>query len=142
MQKIAFFIPKRYKNGSETEVRAKTVLLFDFEPFLSLLLWVICRMLGAYLVVMRFVMLLAFSCIKIKISIPNQKIHKKNRYLCCRFRNNKNEMQQNRMNITATKVCRGSKRFECVLCAPISSIVSFDNIGKTIQQKHTLTRIL
>ena len=51
-------------------------------------------------------------------------------------------MQQNRMNITATKVCRGSKRFEGVLFAPISSIVSFDNIGKTIQQRHTLTRIL
>lgn len=51
-------------------------------------------------------------------------------------------MQQNRMNITATNVCRGSKRLEGVLCAPISSIVSFDNIGKTIQQKHTRTRIL
>ena len=51
-------------------------------------------------------------------------------------------MQQDRMNITATKLRRGSKRFEGVLCAPISSIVSFDNIGKTIQQKHTLTSIL
>ena len=51
-------------------------------------------------------------------------------------------MQQNRMNITATNVCRGSKRFEGVLCASISSIVSFGNIGKTIQQKHTLTSIL
>ena len=51
-------------------------------------------------------------------------------------------MHQNRMNITATNVCRGSKRFEGVLCAPISSIVSFDDIGKTIQQKHTLTKIL
>ena len=51
-------------------------------------------------------------------------------------------MQQNRMNITATNVCRGSKRFDGVLCATISSIVSFDNIGKTIQQKHTLTRTL
>jgi len=51
-------------------------------------------------------------------------------------------MQQNRMNITATNVCRGSKRFEGVLCASISSIVSFDNIGKTIQHEHTLTRIL
>ena len=59
-----------------------------------------------------------------------------------RFRNNKNKMQQNRMNITATNVCRGSKRLEGVLCAHISSIVSFDNIGKTIQQKHTQTRIL
>ncbi len=51
-------------------------------------------------------------------------------------------MQQNRMNIKATNVCRGSKRFEAVLCASISSIVSFDNIGKTIQQKYTQTRIL
>ena len=51
-------------------------------------------------------------------------------------------MQQNRMNITATNKCRGSKRFEGVLCAPISSIVSFDNTGKTIQQKYTRARIL
>ena len=51
-------------------------------------------------------------------------------------------MQQNRINITATKLCRGSKRLEGVLCAHISSIVSFDNIGKIIQQKHTQTRIL
>ena len=51
-------------------------------------------------------------------------------------------MQQNRMNITAIKVCRGSKGFEGVLCAPISSIVTFDNIGNTIQLKHTQTRIL
>ena len=51
-------------------------------------------------------------------------------------------MQQNRMFITATKVNQGSKRFEGVLCAPISSIVSFDNIGNTIQMKHTQTRIL
>lgn len=51
-------------------------------------------------------------------------------------------MQQNRMNITATNVSQGSKRLEGVLCAPISSIVSFDIIGKTIQLKHTRTRIL
>ena len=52
-------------------------------------------------------------------------------------------MQQNRMNITTTNMCRGSKRFDgVVLCAPISSIVSFDIIGKTIQLKHTRTRIL
>ena len=51
-------------------------------------------------------------------------------------------MQQNRMNITVTNVCQGSKRLVGVLCAHISSIVSFDNIGKTIQQKHTQTRIL
>ena len=51
-------------------------------------------------------------------------------------------MQQNRMNITVTNVCRGLKRLEGVLCAPISSIVTFDNIGNTIQLKHTQTRIL
>ena len=50
-------------------------------------------------------------------------------------------MQQNRMNITATNVCQGSKRLVGVLCAHISSIVSFGNIGKTIQQKHTHNRI-
>lgn len=77
-----------------------------------------------------------------QISIPNRKIHNKIYYLCSRFRNNNNEMQQNRMNITATKVCRGSKRFDGVLCAPISSNESFDIIGKTIQLKHTRTRIL
>ena len=51
-------------------------------------------------------------------------------------------MQQNRMYITATNVCRGSKRFEGVLCAPISSIVTFDNIGNTIQLKYMRKRIL
>ena len=51
-------------------------------------------------------------------------------------------MQQNRMNITATKVCRGSKRFEGMLCAPVSSISTFDNIRNSIQQKYTQTRIL
>ena len=51
-------------------------------------------------------------------------------------------MQQNRMNIATTNVCRGSKRLDGVLCAPISSIVLFDIIGKTIQLKHTRTRIL
>ena len=51
-------------------------------------------------------------------------------------------MQQNKMNITATKVCRGSKRFEGVLCAPVSSISTFDNIRNTIQHKYTQTRIL
>lgn len=51
-------------------------------------------------------------------------------------------MHQNRMNITATNVCQGSKRFDGVLCAPISSNVPFDIIGKTIQLKHTRTRIL
>lgn len=51
-------------------------------------------------------------------------------------------MQQNRMNIIATNVCQGSKRLVGVLCAHISSIVSFDNVGKTNKQKHTQTRIL
>ena len=77
-----------------------------------------------------------------QISIPNRKIHNKIYYLCSRFRNNKNKMQQNRMNIATTNVCRGSKRLDGVLCAPISSIVLFDIIGKTIQLKHTRPRIL
>ena len=51
-------------------------------------------------------------------------------------------MQQNRMNITVTNVCRGLKRLEGVLCAPVSSISTFDDIGNTIQLKHTQTRIL
>ena len=51
-------------------------------------------------------------------------------------------MQQNRMNITATEVCRGSKRFEGVLYAPISSISTFDIFRNTIQLKYTQTRIL
>ena len=77
-----------------------------------------------------------------KISVSGLNSFKKNHYLCGRFRDNKNEMQQNRMNITPTNMCRGSKRFDGVLCAPISSIVSFDIIGKTIQLKHTRTRML
>ena len=67
---------------------------------------------------------------------------KKNHYLCGRFRNSKNEMQQNRMNITATNICRGSKGFEGMLYAPMSSILTFDNIGNTIPLKYTRTRIL
>ena len=54
----------------------------------------------------------------------------------------KTKMQQNRMNITATEVCRGSKRFEGVLYAPISSISTFDIFRNTIQLKYTQTRIL
>ena len=77
-----------------------------------------------------------------KISVLGLNSFKKNHYLCGRFRNNKNEMQQNRMNITATKICRGSKGFEGMLYAPMSSILTFDNIGNTIQLKYTRTRIL
>ncbi len=51
-------------------------------------------------------------------------------------------MQQNRMNITVTNICRGSKGFEGMLYAPMSSILTFDNIGNTIQLKYTRTRIL
>ena len=54
------------------------------------------------------------------------------------------EMQQNRMHILLTTIGRvqGAKRFEYMLCAPISSIKTFDNLGNTIQQKHTQTRVL
>ena len=54
------------------------------------------------------------------------------------------KMQQNRMHILLTAIGRvqGVKRFEGVLCAPISGIETFDNIEKTIQQKHTRARIL
>ena len=77
-----------------------------------------------------------------KISVLGVNGFKKNHYLCGRFRNSKNEMQQNRMNITATNICRGSKGFEGMLYAPMSSILTFDNIGNTIQLKYTRTRIL
>lgn len=77
-----------------------------------------------------------------KISVLGVNGFKKNHYLCSRFRNSKNEMQQNRMNITATNICRGSKGFEGMLYAPMSSILTFDNIGNTIQLKYTRTRIL
>ena len=54
------------------------------------------------------------------------------------------KMQQNRMHILLTTIGRiqGVKRFEDVLCAPISSVETADSIGNTIQQKHTRTRIL
>ena len=54
------------------------------------------------------------------------------------------KMQQNRMHILLTAIGRiqGVKRFEDVLCAPISSVETADSIGNTIQQKHTRTRIL
>ena len=55
-----------------------------------------------------------------------------------------NKMQQNRMHILLTTIGRvqGAKRFEGVLCAPISSVKTVDAIGNTIQLKHTRTRIL
>ena len=48
-------------------------------------------------------------------------------------------MQQNRMHISLTTIGRvqGVKRFEGVLCAPISSVKTVDSIGNTIQLKHT-----
>ena len=54
------------------------------------------------------------------------------------------KMQQNRMHILLTTIGRvqGVKRFEGVLCMPISSVKTADSIGNTIQQKHTRTRIL
>ena len=54
------------------------------------------------------------------------------------------KMQQNRMHILLTTIDRvqSIKRFEGVLCAPISSVKTADSIGDTIQQKHTRTRIL
>ena len=54
------------------------------------------------------------------------------------------KMQQNRMHILLTTIDRvqGVKRFEGVLCAPISSVKTVDSIGNTIQLKHTRTRIL
>ena len=49
------------------------------------------------------------------------------------------KMQQNRMHILLTTIGRvqGVKRFEGVLCAPISSVETANSIGETIQQKHT-----
>ena len=54
------------------------------------------------------------------------------------------KMQQNRMHILLTTIghVQGVKRFEGVLCAPISSVETVDSIGNTIQLKHTRTRIL
>ena len=50
---------------------------------------------------------------------------------------------KNRMHILLTAIGRvqGVKRFEDVLCAPISSVETADSIGNTIQLKHTRTRI-
>ena len=54
------------------------------------------------------------------------------------------KMQQTRMHILLTTIDRvqSVKRFEGVLCAPISSVETADSIGNTIQQKHTRARIL
>ena len=54
------------------------------------------------------------------------------------------KMQQNRMHILLATIGRvqGVKRFEGVLCAPISSVETADFIGNTIQQKHMRARIL
>ena len=54
------------------------------------------------------------------------------------------KMQQNRMHILLTTIDRvqSVKRFEGVLCAPISSVETANSIGETIQLKHTRTRIL
>ena len=53
------------------------------------------------------------------------------------------KMQQNRMHILLTTIGRvqGVKRFEGVLCAPISSVETADSIGNIIQLKHTRTRL-
>ena len=61
MQKIAFFTPKRYKNGPETEFGVRAVLLFYFECFLSLLMWGyygVNNLSGACIVVLQLVLLL------------------------------------------------------------------------------------
>ena len=48
------------------------------------------------------------------------------------------------MHILLTTIGRvqSVKRFEGVLCAPISSVETADSIGNTIQLKHTRIRIL
>lgn len=53
------------------------------------------------------------------------------------------KMQQNRMHILLATIghVQGVKRFEGVLCVPISSVKTVDSIGNTIQLKHTRTRI-
>ena len=51
-------------------------------------------------------------------------------------------MQQNRMNILATTLDRGTKCFECMLYTTISCIEPTASIGNTIQLKYTRTWIL
>ena len=49
--------------------------------------------------------------------------------------------EQTQIRSDAAEWCKGVKRFEGVLCAPISSVETADSIGNTIQLKHTRTRI-
>ena len=53
-------------------------------------------------------------------------------------------MQQNRMRISSVTKgqVQSAKRFEYMLCAPISGIETFDNIENTIQLKYTRARVL
>lgn len=51
-------------------------------------------------------------------------------------------MQQNRMNILATTLDRGTKCFEGMLYTTISCIEPTASIGNTIQLKYMRTRIL
>lgn len=51
-------------------------------------------------------------------------------------------MQQNRMNILATTLDRGTKCFEGMLYTTISCIEPIASIGETIQLKRMRTRIL
>ena len=67
-----------------------------------------------------------------KISILELKSFKKNPYLCGRFRNIKNAMQQNRMNILTTSI-RGNKCFEGMSYVHTLSI---ESIGLTFQQTY------
>ena len=52
------------------------------------------------------------------------------------------KMQQNRINILATTLERGTKSFEGMLYTTISCIEPTASIGNTIQLKHTRTWIL
>lgn len=72
-----------------------------------------------------------------QISILGLKSFKKNPYLCVRFRNNKNEMQQSKMNILTTSI-RGNKCFEGMSYVHTLSI---ESIGLTFQQTYKSTGI-
>ena len=54
------------------------------------------------------------------------------------------KMQQNRMHILLTTIGRvqGVKRFEGVLCVPISSVKTADSIGNTITETYSNTDII
>ena len=67
-----------------------------------------------------------------KISVSGLNSFKKNHYLCGRFRDSKNEMQQNRMNILTTSI-QGNKCFEGMSCVHTLSI---ESIGLTFQQTY------